>query len=81
MLSGSIPHIQVPWTRVGREHAAVLLASGADDLGGSLLDGRVLPRVGAEYGLELPAADAARIAQRMFRPFRQRSTDYREVRA
>ena len=74
------PHLQVPWTRVGREQAAVLLASGADDLGGSLLDGRVLPRVGAEYGLELPAADAAHIAQRMFRPFRQRSTDYREVR-
>ncbi|HEX5858634.1 MAG TPA: 7,8-didemethyl-8-hydroxy-5-deazariboflavin synthase CofG [Microbacterium sp.] len=81
MLSGSIPHIQAPWTRVGREHAAVLLASGADDLGGTLLDGRVLPRVGAEYGLELPAADAARIAQRMFRPFRRRTTDYREVRS
>lgn len=78
MLSGAIPHIQVPWTRVGREHAATLLRSGADDLGGTLLDGRVRPEVGAEVGLELPLADGARIARGLFRPFRQRTTDYRE---
>ncbi len=78
LLSGSIPHIQIPWTRVGRETAAVLLQSGGDDLGGTLLDGRVLPEAGAEHGLELPVADAARIAARLFRPFRRRTTDYRE---
>jgi FO synthase len=78
MLSGSIPHIQIPWTRVGREAAATLLQSGGDDLGGTLLDGRVLPEAGVEHGLELPVADAARIAARLFRPFRQRTTDYRE---
>ncbi|HYI50693.1 MAG TPA: 7,8-didemethyl-8-hydroxy-5-deazariboflavin synthase CofG [Microbacterium sp.] len=78
MLSGSIPHIQIPWTRVGREHAATLLQAGGDDLGGTLLDGRVLPEAGVECGLELPLTDAARIAARLFRPFRQRTTDYRE---
>ena len=78
LLSGSIPHVQIPWTRVGRESAAVLLQSGGDDLGGTLLDGRVLPEAGIEHGLELPMADAARIAARLFRPFRQRTTDYRE---
>ena len=78
MLSGSIPHIQIPWTRVGREAAATLLQSGGDDLGGTLLDGRVLPEAGIEHGLELPLADAARIAARLFRPFRQRTTDYQE---
>ncbi|MGP3533830.1 7,8-didemethyl-8-hydroxy-5-deazariboflavin synthase CofG [Microbacterium sp. RD1] len=80
LLSGSIPHIQVPWTRVGRETAAVLLQSGGDDLGGTLLDGRVLPEAGIEQGLELPLGEAARIAQRLFRPFRQRTTDYRTLR-
>jgi FO synthase len=79
MLSGSIPHIQIPWTRVGRETAATLLQSGGDDLGGTLLDGRVLPEAGIEHGLELPLADAARIAARLFRPFRQRTTDYQEA--
>jgi FO synthase len=77
-LSGSIPHIQIPWTRVGRESAAVLLGAGGDDLGGTLLDGRVKPEAGIEFGLELPVRDAAALAARLFRPFRQRTTDYRE---
>ena len=76
-LSGSIPHVQIPWTRVGRETAAALLRAGGDDLGGTLLDGRVKPQAGIEYGLELPVADAAAIAARLFRPFRLRTTDYR----
>ncbi|MET0830036.1 MAG: 7,8-didemethyl-8-hydroxy-5-deazariboflavin synthase CofG [Microbacterium sp.] len=78
MLSGSIPHIQIPWTRVGRDAAATLLQAGGDDLGGTLLDGRVLPEAGIEHGIELPLTDAARIAARLFRPFRRRTTDYRE---
>ncbi|WP_292836112.1 7,8-didemethyl-8-hydroxy-5-deazariboflavin synthase CofG [Microbacterium sp.] len=76
-LSGSIPHVQIPWTRVGRATAAVLLRSGGDDLGGALLDGRVKPRAGVEYGLELPVTDASAIVTRLFRPFRLRTTLYR----
>ncbi|MCH6231685.1 7,8-didemethyl-8-hydroxy-5-deazariboflavin synthase CofG [Microbacterium sp. CFH 31415] len=81
LLSGSIPHVQIPWTRVGREASAVLLQSGGDDLGGTLLDGRVKPETGIECGLELPVADASAIAARLFRPFRLRTTDYREPRS
>jgi FO synthase len=76
LLSGSIPHVQIPWTRVGREASVVLLQSGGDDLGGTLLDGRVKPEAGIEHGLELPVTDAAAIAARMFRPFRRRTTTY-----
>ena len=79
LLSGSISHIQIPWTRVGREAAAVLLQTGGDDLGGTLLDGRVKPEAGIEHGLELPLAEAERIAAHLRRPFRQRTTDYRSV--
>ena len=78
LLSGSISHIQIPWTRVGREAAAELLRAGGDDLGGTLLDGRVRPDTGVEQGLELPVKDASAIAARLFRPFRLRTTDYRE---
>jgi FO synthase len=77
LLSGSIPHVQIPWTRVGRDTAAVLLRSGGDDLGGTLYDGRVLPDTGIEQGLELPVAAAERLARSLMRPFRQRTTDYR----
>ncbi|MFG6279015.1 7,8-didemethyl-8-hydroxy-5-deazariboflavin synthase CofG [Microbacterium sp. S16(2024)] len=76
MLSGAIPHVQIPWTRVGRENAAVLLLAGGDDLGGTLYDGRVLPDTGIEQGLELPVAAAERIARSLMRPFRLRTTDY-----
>ncbi|MCD2168085.1 7,8-didemethyl-8-hydroxy-5-deazariboflavin synthase CofG [Microbacterium sp. JC 701] len=75
-LSGSISHVQIPWTRVGREAAAVLLRSGGDDLGGTLSDGRVRPDTGIEQGLELPVAAAERIARSLMRPFRLRTTDY-----
>jgi len=77
VLSGSISHVQIPWTRVGRDAAAVLLRSGGDDLGGTLYDGRVLPDTGIEQGLELPIAAAERIARSLMRPFRLRTTDYR----
>ena len=55
-----------------------LLRAGGDDLGGTLLDGRVLPEAGAEYGLEFPFADAERAVGRIFRSLRRRTTDYRE---
>ncbi len=77
LLSGSIPHVQIPWTRVGRESTAVLLRAGGDDLGGTLYDGRVLPDTGIEHGQELPVDAAERIARSLMRPFRLRTTDYR----
>ncbi|WP_307785455.1 7,8-didemethyl-8-hydroxy-5-deazariboflavin synthase CofG [Microbacterium hibisci] len=79
LLSGSIPHVQIPWTRVGREASVVLLQSGGDDLGGTLLDGRVKPQAGIEHGLELPVTDAAAMVTRLFRPFRLRTTTYGQV--
>lgn len=79
LLSGAIPHIQIPWTRHGVPTSIELLRSGGDDLGGTLLDGRVLPGAGVERGLELPLAEARRIAAGLFRPFRQRSTTYGDV--
>lgn len=81
LLSGAISHIQVPWPRLDAAAIPVLLRSGADDLGGTLLDGRVLPRTGVEHGRELPLSEADRIARHLLRPLRQRTTDYRDARA
>lgn len=81
LLSGSIPHLQIPWTRVGREASVVLLQSGGDDLGGTLLDGRVKPEAGIEHGLELPVTDASALVAPLFRPFRLRTTTYGQVRS
>jgi 7,8-didemethyl-8-hydroxy-5-deazariboflavin synthase CofG subunit len=78
MLSGTIAHVQVPWPRLDDDTVQTLLRSGADDLGGTLRDGRVLPRVGVEYGHEMTLERAARISGGLFRPLRVRTTDYRE---
>lgn len=76
LLTGAIAHIQIPWTRLGLPTTLDLLRAGGDDLGGTLLDGRVLPDTGAEHGLELPVDRARRACATLMRPFRLRTTDY-----
>lgn len=79
LLGDVVRHLQVPWTRVGEDGARALLGAGADDLGGTLLDGTVLPEAGIEHGVQLPLAAGAAIAARIMRPFRQRTTGYGTV--
>lgn len=78
LLSDTIRHIQVPWTRLHPAEVSAALRAGGNDLGGTLLDGRVLPRVGVEHGHEMPLAQARRIADGLFRPLRTRASDYTE---
>jgi 5-amino-6-(D-ribitylamino)uracil---L-tyrosine 4-hydroxyphenyl transferase len=81
-VDGSIPHVQVAWTKLGGAASPLveqLLSGGADDLGGLLLDGAVRPEAGAEAGLELTAADVVAVARRLGRTPRQRTTTYADV--
>ncbi|WP_269305563.1 7,8-didemethyl-8-hydroxy-5-deazariboflavin synthase CofG [Aeromicrobium sp. HA] len=76
LLHGSISHVQAAWTRLGVDGATVVLRSGADDLGGTLYDGRVLPEDGVEFGRELTVEAAERIARSLGRQLRLRTTTY-----
>ncbi|MCD9154643.1 7,8-didemethyl-8-hydroxy-5-deazariboflavin synthase CofG [Aeromicrobium duanguangcaii] len=76
ILHGSINHVQAAWTRLGVEGAILVLRSGADDLGGTLYDGRVLPEAGVEFGQELTVEAAGRIAKTLGRQLRLRTTTY-----
>ncbi|MDM4762170.1 7,8-didemethyl-8-hydroxy-5-deazariboflavin synthase CofG [Galbitalea sp. SE-J8] len=78
-LHGAVRHIQVAWPRLGEAGVRAALQSGADDLGGVLLAGRVLPEASPTAGRSLPLADAARIARRLSRTLRERSTLYGPV--
>ncbi|OJX65643.1 MAG: 7,8-didemethyl-8-hydroxy-5-deazariboflavin synthase [Micrococcales bacterium 73-13] len=80
LLGPLVRHVQIPWPRLGADDAAALLRAGGDDLGGTLLDGRVRPEVGIEHGRELPLAEGEAIARRLLRGFRQRTTTYGVVR-
>jgi len=79
MLHGRIDNIQAAWPKFGLDSSVDLLRSGANDLGGLLLDGRLAPDAGAEAGLVLTLDDVARVARELGRPLRQRTTGYGEV--
>ena len=78
MLTGLIPHIQLPWTRLGLDQTRELLNAGGDD-GGTLRDGRVGPLSGIEAGQELTLDAARALVKPLFRPLRHRTTTYGEV--
>jgi FO synthase len=79
MLAGRIDHVQAAWTKLGLRGAQLVLAGGADDLGGVLLDGAIDPGAGPEAGRQLTVADVTRLAAELGRTVRQRTTTYGEV--
>lgn len=79
LLAGRIDHVQAAWTKLGLRGAQRVLAGGADDLGGVLLDGTLDPDAGPEQGRELTVADVTRLAAELGRPVRQRTTTYEPV--
>ncbi|MFI2485587.1 7,8-didemethyl-8-hydroxy-5-deazariboflavin synthase CofG [Promicromonospora kroppenstedtii] len=79
LLAGRIDHVQAAWTKLGMRGAQRVLAGGADDLGGVLLDGVLDPDAGPEQGRELTVADVTRLAAELGRPVRQRTTTYEQV--
>ncbi|MFI2363116.1 7,8-didemethyl-8-hydroxy-5-deazariboflavin synthase CofG [Promicromonospora sp. NPDC019610] len=79
MLAGRIDHVQAAWTKLGMRGAQRVLAGGADDLGGVLLDGVLDPDAGPEQGRELTVGDVTRLAAELGRPVRQRTTTYEQV--
>ncbi|WP_308469960.1 FO synthase [Kineococcus rubinsiae] len=79
LLHGRIDHVQAAWTKLGLDLTAQVLAGGADDAGGLLLDGTLLPSAGAEAGRVLAVADVERLAAGLGRSVRQRTTAYGDV--
>ncbi len=79
MLHQRIGNIQAAWPKFGLDASVDLLRSGANDLGGLLLDGRLAPDAGAEAGLVLTLDDVDRVARELGRPVWQRTTGYGKV--
>lgn len=76
MLHGRIDHIQAAWTKLGFHGARAVLAGGADDFGGLLLDGAIWPEAGAEAYREAAREDVQRIATALGRQARERTTSH-----
>jgi FO synthase len=71
-----IPHIQVSWVKMGREGALYCLQSGANDLGGTLMNESISRAAGTQHGQELPPAEMDEMITSINRVPMQRTTLY-----
>ncbi|MEU3076002.1 bifunctional FO biosynthesis protein CofGH [Streptomyces laurentii] len=79
LLHPYIPNIQTSWVKLGTEGAAEMLRSGANDLGGTLMEETISRMAGSSYGSYRSIRDLAAIAEAAGRPSRLRTTLYGEV--
>ncbi len=78
-LHGQITSIQCSWVKLGVDGAAAVLAAGANDIGGVLMNESISRAAGAAHGQELGIDDLRAAAAAAGRPLRQRTTLYRDV--
>jgi FO synthase len=78
-LHGAIRHIQASWVKLSPAGAAAMLACGADDMGGTLMNESISRAAGAAHGQELPPAEMERLIGAAGRTPRQRTTLYESV--
>jgi FO synthase subunit 2 len=69
-------NIQSSWVKEGPKLAQLLLASGANDMGGTLINESISTSAGASYGQLVPPAELRRLIRDAGRVPAQRSTTY-----
>ena len=79
LLHPHIPNIQTSWVKLGTEGAAEMLRSGANDLGGTLMEETISRMAGSSYGSYKSVQDLIAVADRPGRPARPRTTMYGDV--
>jgi FO synthase subunit 2 len=75
-LGSTIRNIQSSWVKEGPKLAQYLLAAGANDLGGTLINESISTSAGAAYGQLVPPAELRRMIRDAGRIPAQRSTVY-----
>ena len=76
------PHIrsiQTSWVKLGAEGVKACLQSGANDLGGTLMNESISRAAGTQHGQEMPPAAMEALIRSIDRTPRQRSTGYGAV--
>jgi FO synthase len=74
-----LTNIQTSWVKMGPEGVKVCLESGANDLGGTLMDETITRSAGAVHGQEMTPARMESIIRSIGRLPRQRTTVYGEA--
>jgi len=76
VLNPLIPNIQVSWVKMSPRGAAQMLAYGANDLGGTLMNESISRAAGTEHGQELPPQAMENLILMAGRQSEQRTTLY-----
>jgi len=79
VLHPAITNIQTSWVKMGPAGAAICLQSGANDLGGTLMNESISRAAGTQHGQEFPPAAMEQLIRSIGREPRQRDTLYRPV--
>ncbi|MFD7294869.1 bifunctional FO biosynthesis protein CofGH [Streptomyces sp. NPDC059897] len=79
LLHPHIPNIQTSWVKLGTEGAAEMLRSGANDLGGTLMEETISRMAGSSYGSYKSVKDLIAVADAAGRPSKPRTTLYGSV--
>lgn len=79
MLQGQIDNIQASWVKMGPDVAAKMLRSGANDLGGTLMNESISRAAGATHGQEVMPEDMVHNIQMAGLNAVQRNTLYQPV--
>ncbi len=76
LLHGRIDNIQTSWVKLGVEGTRTMLTSGANDLGGTLMEETISRMAGSEHGSAKTVAELVEIGAGIGRPVRERTTTY-----
>ena len=76
MLGASMKNIQSSWVKEGPKLAQYLLAAGANDVGGTLMNESISTSAGAQYGQLIPPRELRRLIRDAGRTPAQRNTKY-----
>jgi FO synthase len=76
MFAGWIDNIQVSWPKLGPEGAQQMLSSGANDMGGTLMNERITTASGGHFGQEVTPLEMVKIIRAAGRIPVQRNTLY-----
>ncbi len=74
-----IPNIQTSWVKMGPAGAAICLQSGANDLGGTLMNESISRAAGTQHGQEFPPHEMEALIRSIGRVPQQRGTTYGTV--
>jgi 5-amino-6-(D-ribitylamino)uracil---L-tyrosine 4-hydroxyphenyl transferase len=77
MLNNHIPNIQVSWVKEGARMSQLLLAAGANDFGGTLINESISTAAGAQHGQLMRPRQIRHLIRSAGRIPAQRSTSYK----